>query len=50
MDNGLTWSSLVNLNNHLEGSDEISGISAITLYNGSIVAGATNGNIFVAID
>jgi hypothetical protein len=34
------------LNDALEGGEEISSVSAATLYGGSIVAGTTNGYVF----
>jgi hypothetical protein len=49
-DNGLTWQVLVDLNNFLEGSDEITGISSAILNNDKFVVGATNGNLFVQTD
>jgi hypothetical protein len=50
LDNGTTWNNIADLNDFLEGSDEIDGVSALTLYNGSLVAGATNGNIFITVN
>ena len=46
-DNGTTWTEVVDLNNYTEGSEEVSGISTASMYNGGFVVGATNGNIFV---
>jgi len=49
-DNGLTWQEVVDLNDFLEGSPEISGISSAILYNDKLVVGATNGNLFAQTD
>ena len=48
--NGSTWQEIVDLNNFLEGSSEISGVSTGILYNNKMIIGATNGNIFVQSD
>jgi hypothetical protein len=49
-DNGLTWQEVVDLNNFLEGADEVTGISSAILNNDKFVVGATNGNLFVQTD
>ena len=44
--NASYWLRLTDLNDALEGGEEISSVSAATLYGGSIVAGTTNGYVF----
>jgi hypothetical protein len=46
-DNGTTWREVVDLNNFLEGTEEINGVSAGILNNNKMIVGATNGNLFV---
>jgi len=45
--NGETWTEIVDLNNYLEGTDEVDGVSSAILNHGDLVVGATNGNLFV---
>jgi len=47
LDNGQTWQEIVDLNNYLEGADELTGVSTMSLRGGKIMAAASNGNIFV---
>ena len=49
-DNGVTWTSFVDLNVFLEGGVEVDGISAATLNGDNIIAGATNGSLFAEVD
>ena len=49
--NGVTWTELVDLNNYIEGGDEILGVSSGTLdSNNKIIAGSTDGFLFVESD
>jgi len=45
--NGVSWSEYGDLNNYIENGDEVDGISVATLYNNKVLAGATNGFVFV---
>jgi len=45
-DNCASWKEMVDLNNYLEGGSEVTGVSTLSIYNGNIIAGTTNGNIF----
>jgi len=45
-DNGNTWKSVVDLNDYLEGSEEVVGSSTVTVNSNRLIVGATNGNIF----
>jgi photosystem II stability/assembly factor-like uncharacterized protein len=49
-DNGQTWSELIDLNNFVEGNDEITGVSTAILSNDKLIVGATNGSLFVQTD
>ena len=46
-DYGNTWTDVVDLNQYLNGADEVEGISEIVTDDGNMIAGTTNGNIFV---
>jgi hypothetical protein len=46
-DNGLTWDMMTDLNNFLENDIEVSSISTASLMGSRILAGASNGRIFV---
>lgn len=48
-DNGQTWVELADMNDYLEGSSEVDGISEATLNTTKLIVGATNGNIFAQI-
>ncbi len=48
-DNGTTWKETVDLDNFLEGSEEINGVSAAILNNNKMIVGATDGNLFVEV-
>jgi photosystem II stability/assembly factor-like uncharacterized protein len=45
--NGENWSESVDLNQYLESGSEVTGVSTLSVYNNGIIAGTTNGNIFV---
>jgi hypothetical protein len=47
VNNGSTWVEYSDLDAHKEGSGPIEGISDRSLYNDNVVAGTTNGRIFV---
>jgi len=49
-DNGVTWNAVVDLNDFLESSFEVNGISAAVLNQGNIISGATNGSLFAEVD
>jgi len=46
---GDSWREVIDLNDFLEGSDEVGGSSTATLYTGGIMAGSTTGNIFAQV-
>ena len=45
--NGRTWETEVDLNNWLEGSPEIEGVGDTIFYDNKLIAGSTDGNIFI---
>ena len=47
VDNGDTWQEVVDLNDFLEGSSEVQGVSDAILNNNKLIVGATNGSLFV---
>jgi len=49
-DNGVTWDEMVDLNNFIESSAEVDGVSTMSLRDDKVIAGATNGSLFVEIE
>ena len=47
--NGVSWNSIVDLNNSLEGGDPVEGVSSAAFQNNNMVVGSINGNVFVQV-